>query len=158
MLNHLSWGWYTGTVLLLTIIYYVYVAWRYYRPEIRNLLGRNGPQDILSFSFEAPAEESEQLLPSEHVPEYMEDDGEATFRQIEELVAGLKAILARGISGNYTVTNLKSAVSAVLVKYPHIKNTHFRDAINEMVVTECASLGPVDLTEEEVNALWNGVD
>ena len=153
MLNLVTWTQYLSGLLILTLVYYTWIAIRFYPQALRALL--SGKKNI-PFQASEPATGEQQLPASQIIadqPITPAQNNEETFERIESLIAGLKSQIHQKGAGTME-TSLTEKLRKVIHDYPDLKDSPFRPSINEMIISECqlAEISPPD--EAELQQLW----
>jgi len=159
MLNYLSWASYWEAVIAVLVIYYAFVAIRFYTPDIRQLITRpslkinavNELPEQLVYQEEAVADQGlpeEVIYADDHYPD--EDILEA-----DELTISVKALVSAASGKPYAPDQLIPQLRSEFQKHQVLTNSPYRPAINELVVSECERTGVAELTEDEVDEWWN---
>jgi hypothetical protein len=159
LLNHLSWASYWEAVIVLLAVYYAFVGIRFYAAEIKGLLGRpalrNSASPGLPDQLVYPGQETAANgLPDE--VSYSEDHyPDEDILEADELTISVKALIVAATGKPYAPDQLIPQIKAVFKKHDGLKNSPYRPAINELVVTECERTGVAELTEDEVDEWWS---
>ena len=155
LLHQISWHQYLIAALLGSIIYYLIITLRYYRPELQSLQRR------LTGDRQADQLQALQYQPEEAVEAYAEPLPEPASQPDEQeaitdtdMIAGkLKTCIAKAADKPFAPAVLIPQLKTILKEYQHITATD-RATINRLVVTECEKTGTALLTEKEVDQLW----
>lgn len=164
LLNPISWSAYLEIAAILTIAYYAYISWKYYRPEIDQFFARlkgetseKESRAILQCHPEAVAERISE--PSTAVPAPDRATGIANYKERLGAVRDLGVALADYIheaSGKpYAPATLIPKLKKLLNDYPDVAASHERDEINLLIVRECEKTGTALLSESEVDMWWS---
>ena len=133
MLSNVTWGEYLITLIVLVVLYYLFIGYKYYREDIRWILSGNLPKR---------GQAGQPLA---------KDD---TFEELQAIVNDLKyAVLdkaGKGISKTELLTRLKYR----LVNYSGLQKPAFRLAINNWIISHAKEMCGVELTEQELNNNW----
>jgi biopolymer transport protein ExbB/TolQ len=146
MLSTISWSDYTITVLILLLVWYVYLIFRFYSTQIRDVI--NGKRKI---NFSKKRKNSNSLqdhLFSEFAAPFdtLEDAKELS----EKLTEAVKESAERNLSQN----EFQNYIRFILNEYPYVKISALRDKINQLAVSECEKYPQLGLTYEQVDSLW----
>lgn len=158
MLNHISWAAYLEIILLLLAIYYVIVGLRFYKDDIRRIFqhaktvtGVSAIPDALR--YEGPEEVSYPLLhPGSSDPDNRPDHSPA---ETDGLIRDIKACIGTASGKPFAPAVLIPQIKKLFRANPGLRNSPYRPAINELVVTECEREGTALLTEDEVDQWWS---
>jgi hypothetical protein len=166
MFTSISWAAYIETVLVLLLIYYPVVAFKFYGKEMKIFLSGKKKLPIRRSSTEANVEDEQiqnsslhdiqsELFssPKRFMPSEQETDD--TFEQVLELTAQLKEVISEATSKNYIKEEFTLSLQLLIRKYQFLKGSPFMVAINNLIVSECEKHGYHSLDAEERVMLWN---
>lgn len=152
-LNNITWSDYIFAIVTCTVLYYLFVAIRYYATDIRDFAGRRR-----NFSFQRHAQEVELKVHSQINPVHEDEDFEVfedeQFDEIELLIGEIKSLVAISGTNDFTSQDFRRSLQNILISYPDIKYSPFRSSINELIVSECEKSSAVTLSESAVDELW----
>jgi len=144
MLSHLSWQQYFEALLVLLTIYYTFVALKFYVPE----LSRKSARKVQA------ANQLTELQYPEALPDAGESLPDETTNEAEKLIAALKECIGAETGQPIALGQLEPNIKRIFQRYPSLKDSALRPAINELVVTEGEKTGITTLTEEQVDEWW----
>jgi hypothetical protein len=158
------WAFYTGTISAALLIYYAFVCWKFYRNDLRILLGgpkskRQGPD----FAAGPPTSEQkelaatsvdEELLVEEEPPAWQNEE---LFTQVENLFEHLASEIEEAHQKNYNRQDLIQMLQLILKEYQVLKGTPFQFAVNNRIDVECAKYGSIHLREGDKGEVWRMV-
>ena len=161
MKHHISWTGYLEAVMLLLVIYYGYIFFKYYLPEYRGrILKKAGPQSpdnaipaelLADESVTNPISESEEEFESQlHYRESHETMNEADLL-LGRAKQAIDMAAKRPYSPERTITELKE----ISMGFPDLKGSPYLPGIAEVISLKCEETGTATLTEEEVSAWWD---
>jgi hypothetical protein len=159
MFTNISWGNYTVVVTLLLASWYLFIAFRFYLEEIKEIvMGKRKFQfrELKDFNYS----ESQSELNHQDPPEVNSFQSEFaisdnTFEEVERLVERLKNVTADAAKRKLLKQEFLGYLRLVLTEYPNVKNSPFSSSVSELIVSECDKLESVTLTQEEAEKLWN---
>lgn len=158
-MNHLfqniTWLRYTEALAFALMIYYLYVGLRWYRTAIANFFRMGRASSMLQ--KEQPllracdAEGPDATTVGEHAqtterPQNPSED--------EMLTTALLASIAESIGQPYEPAATTQKLKAILRRYPQLRNSPRRAAINSLIVAECEKIGIARLSEQDVDQWW----
>ncbi|WP_121355732.1 hypothetical protein [Flavisolibacter nicotianae] len=166
MLNTISWAGYLSFVVLLLLVYYAVVGWRFYSVEIKDwLFGKrlsSLPRASAISSVREEVESDIDLKPVQPVsPESKTKQEPAVeekvdiLEQIMELTPSLKATIAKAVEKNYIKEEFFLSLQVLLKRYAFLKGTPSFAAINNLIASECEKYGYHQLSAEDCVLLWN---
>lgn len=158
MSSHLSWTSYFEAVMLLLVLYYAFVGFRFYSADIRRLLNHSAPPDHAAPGLPDQLVYKETKSPNGGLPEevsytydnYPNDD----MLKTDNLIAAVKNCIKSASGKPYDPDALLPQVKKVVKEYASLRTSPHRPAINELVVSECERTGVAGLTEDEVDQWW----
>lgn len=166
MFRNITWTNYIVVIIVLLAIYYLFIGIRFYFRDLQDFLTQRRKDNkhflsdeiidgILQSSHAEPFEESqsEQLIPDSSFAQTSDD----TFEDIERLIVQLKEAICDAGTKTYTREEFFLLLRLILIEYPHLKDSPFQSALNELIVSECEKYGSIVISEEEVVMLWNEV-
>ncbi|ETZ24153.1 hypothetical protein [Pedobacter sp. V48] len=121
MLNLVTWTQYLSGLLILTLVYYTWIAIRFYPQAFRVLL--SGKKNI-PFQPSEPATGEQQLPTSQIIPDQPitpTQNSEETFDRIESLIAGLKSQIHRKGAGSMETSLTEKLRKVIRAKRIHKK-------------------------------------
>jgi hypothetical protein len=154
MLTNISWANYILVVVLLTASWYLFVGFRFYFAELKDLVTGKKKFSIRSFpqvSSNADYLETPNVIPSS----LNETQTDQAFQDVEDLVEKLKNLVADALQRKLPKKEFMYYLSLVLNEFPTVKNSPFRSSICELVVSECDKLELIHVTQQEVHVLWD---
>lgn len=157
MFTNISWTDYIAAVALLLAIYYLFIALRFYTQELKNIFLK-GQIQLGVVSNEAPGKTRSHSKPI-HGPSqdsFAEDPNES-FQEVENLISRLKITIEEGARNQLLKQGFSQNIKLVLKEYPSLKNSTFKAAINELIISECEKYGSTILDEDEVAVMWDSV-
>jgi hypothetical protein len=157
MLNQVSWTTYFEILILLAAVYYLFVLFRYYSDDVRQLTQKSRSQtsarqipDALRY------DQAEQIIypaagtEQEQHRVIFEQDNEAT-----DLSRQLKQCIQTASDKPFAPAVFIPQLKKLFRDNPQLQHSPHRDAINELVVQECEKTGTALLTEDEVDQWWS---
>lgn len=75
--------------------------------------------------------------------------------EVNKLITLLSESIARCFHKGYSRGQLLQCLAKILSRYSSIKNTSFREQIQQCIINECEKYGPVGLRKSELKGLWN---
>lgn len=162
MFTNITWTNYIIVVILLLAIYYLFIGIRFYYPELKKLAGKRRSQlrpvhDELSDEPDTNNEyeqvHTEQFTTHNSFAETPDD----TFQEVEHLIGRLKEAIEEASREKHSKQGFSLYLKSVLKECPAIKNSPFRSAINELIISECARHGPIMPSGDEAVMLWDDV-
>ncbi|SDF15573.1 hypothetical protein SAMN05216464_113144 [Mucilaginibacter pineti] len=159
MLKQITWTSYIEIVLLLLIVYYSYIVFKYYREDLRRILrigqletGNQETPQVLRYEGRDPRDENFIISTSDQNPDNRPD---GSPEEADELIRQLKQVILSASGKPFSPAVMIPQVKQLFRKSAALRQSPHRPAINELVVSECERLGTALLTEDEVDQWWN---
>ncbi len=160
MFSGISWATYLLVVFLVLVAWYMFVGLRFYSDELKEVLkGHQEPAIVLHQPNEQPEEETNtEENENTAVPEEADltapvDD---TYRHVQDLTGTLIEVITDASQKKYVKQELVQYLKRALNRYPELKDSPYRPAINELIISECDKQGAITLNEQETELLWTG--
>ncbi|MFH6957247.1 hypothetical protein ACHRV1_07555 [Flavobacterium aquidurense] len=158
MFTNISWGNYIIVVILLLASWYLFVGFRFYFDELKEVI--SGKRKLQFRGFENPSYEgSKSELNYQEAPETVSEqtylaEFDTTFQDVDALVARLKTFIADAAKKKLVKKEFTYYLQLLLREFPSVKNSPFNSSISELIVSECDKLELINLTQKEAEALW----
>lgn len=159
MFTNISWGSYIVVIVLLLASWYLFVGLRFYLNDIKEIatgkrklrLHRVRNENYQEF----PSQLNEQGQPAITSSESSFGEFDNTFNDVDNLVEQLKNVINDAAKRKLLKQECIVFLRSVLQEYPSIKFSPFKSSVSELIVSECAKLDYMVLTQTEAEALWN---
>ncbi|KAA0993409.1 hypothetical protein [Dyadobacter aurulentus] len=160
METHLSWTGYFLSVGAAVAIYYVIIGIRYYRQDIRAL--HNSKSRFWERPEKPPPVSPPQATQLEETAEPVEIkkqpwQSESLFAKVEELSSQLRNSIREAYQKGYEKRDLIFLIQILIKDFSAVKGTPFREAINNVITSESAKYGFINLSAVELEELWKEV-
>lgn len=161
MFTTISWVNYIVVVALLVASWYLFVAFRFYLDEIKEIVTGSRKLQFWPVSEKTEIQMDYDLkdfdLPESASPISTSsfEESDTTFRDVDALVERLKFVVADAIKRKFLKQELLDYLRLVLREYPTVKNSAFRSSVSEFIVSECTKLELINLLQTEVEELWD---
>nr|WP_315246608.1 hypothetical protein [uncultured Flavobacterium sp.] len=158
MFTNISWGNYIVVVILLLASWYLFVGFRFYFDDLKEVI--SGKRKLQFRGFENPSyEDSQSELNYQESPEAISEqtsfgEFDTTFQDVDTLVARLKSFIADAAKKKLVQKEFTYYLQLLLREFPSVKNSPFNSSISELIVSECEKLESITLTQKEAEALW----
>ncbi|UPZ36492.1 hypothetical protein MUB18_20615 [Sphingobacterium sp. PCS056] len=156
MLNQFTWIDYFIGICVAMVIYYLWLAIKYFRNDITHAILSKSDERFGSDLFEDEYQDVTEVRPASVM-----QDGTAIlntldsdFEEIEFLIQKLKKVIADTSKSKPVKAEFKEYLRLVLKEYPSVKDSALRESVNELIVAETEKYGIVILSREEVDVLW----
>ena len=151
MLSNITWAQYLIGTLTLTIIYYGFIALKFFPAELKaKTIGRFSRNEQIIDPAPFLFEQSENLDATDNTEEELVDD----FANVDDLIGGINSLIAGLPPEDRVPEKIKQQLHRLLKNYPDVKDSLFRSSINELIISEWEKYSAIVLTEDEVDMLW----
>ncbi|MEO6731304.1 MAG: hypothetical protein ABIN01_08800 [Ferruginibacter sp.] len=156
MFNSITWGQYFSTILLLLIIYYTLIGFRFYKWEILSIVGIRKVDDD-SLNTTAALSNLKEFTSSENHENYLpkpnaEIDISLLVQSFNDEVT---AFVQGADEGEITKENIINSLQAICSKFPAIKNAERRKDLEVAVLKQINLKYPTLLQPNDFRNLWN---
>ncbi|PXY40571.1 hypothetical protein DMB65_11705 [Flavobacterium cheongpyeongense] len=158
MFTNISWGNYMVVVILLLASWYLFVGFRFYFDDLKEVI--SGKRKLQFRGFENPNyQDIEPELKDQDSPELISNqtsfgEFDTTFQDVDTLVARLKSFIADAAKKKLVKKEFTYYLQLILREFPSVKNSAFNSSVSELIVSECDKLESITLTQKEAEALW----
>ncbi|CAA9195792.1 hypothetical protein [Flavobacterium collinsii] len=158
MFTNISWGNYIIVVILLLASWYLFVGFRFYFDDFKEII--SGKRKLQLRGFENPDDQDlKSELDYKESPQTISDptslgEFDTTFQDVDALVARLKTFIADAAKKKLVKKEFTYYLQLLLREFPSVKNSPFNSSISELIVSECGKLESITLTQKEAEALW----
>ncbi|WP_417359135.1 hypothetical protein [Galbibacter sp.] len=136
MITGINWKDYLITVVLLLVAYYAAVLCWFYLYRLKVPLKSKAGAPVLK--LRTLTHKKSENLPND----------------VETVLSLLKENIAQCFYKGLNREQLLKCIAKILCTYPSLRNTSFREHINQSIVNECNKYGPVGLRHDELEGLW----
>ncbi|OXB10178.1 hypothetical protein B0A81_03970 [Flavobacterium plurextorum] len=158
MFTNISWGNYIVVVILLLASWYLFVGFRFYFDDLKEVI--SGKRKLQFRGFEdSNYQDPQSELKYQESPEAISDQNslgefDITFQDVDALVGRLKSFIADAAKKKLVKKEFTYYLQLLLREFPSVKNSPFNSSVSELIVSECDKLESINLTQKEAEALW----
>lgn len=152
MLSSITWGQYLSAVLVVSISYYAYVAYKYFRWEI---LGLMGIKKVDAGTLNIPVSELKKQFILENLNDYIPKSVNET--DISPLVNSFKdeaKAYLQATSEQTSKQELLHSFQQIVQKYPVLLSADCKDELIQFLSNEANALYPDFLHQQDIQQLW----
>ncbi|WP_234672695.1 hypothetical protein [Dyadobacter sp. CY261] len=143
------------------LIYYIFVGWKYFRADIKHLLGSRAKKRQSNSNApirkvketSGPGPQHEEVL--EEAQQVWQDE-EMSFK-VDKLLEHLTEEIQEAHQKNYDKQDLIQMLQIILKEYSVLKGTAFQSEVTNLIDTECAKYGSIHLSKGDKREVWNVV-
>lgn len=147
MFTNISWSNYIIAISVLLVIWYLILVFKFYYPELKQIISGKKKIKILSFGNQSKRNLSEPI--SSSFSESFDTLGDA-----EELSNRVLQTIEESAERDLSPKEFQNYLKLVLAEYPYVKISSLRENVNKFIVSECEKHPQLLLTYEQVNSLW----
>lgn len=149
MFTGISWNSYLTAVTILLAGYYLFIALRFFRSELLQIFsGKNLTGDKVSFTQQRKPELTSHQA---HLQQAFEKQD--IFQVAQSLGDEILAYLIQAGKDKVHKEDVMQSLKSLIAKYPSIKDSAFREVIQNLVIKECETNCSIHLSEEDVSVL-----
>lgn len=160
MLPHFTWTDYSLAVAVIGIVYYLIVGALFYRQEIKTFSarktsfgsGRRSLPRAANQLSEPEAVESEKA--ERKRPPWQNEE---VFGKVEELAQQIRISISEACQKGYERRDLIFLIQLLIKYFSAIKGSPFRPAIDNVITSESAKYGFINLSAVELEEVWKEV-
>jgi len=146
MLSNISWSSYLTAIIILAVVWYSFLIYKYHLWNIQNLFKRNARQSPRDAKGKT---ESKPGLFSEYKESF------STLEDAEELYSRLVEVFTESNAGGLTKEVFQNYIRFILSEYPFVKQSALRSKINALAVLESEKYPELLLVYAEMDSLWD---
>jgi hypothetical protein len=147
MFTNISWSNYIIAISVLLVIWYLILVFKFYYPELKQIISGEKKIKILSFGNRSKRNQSKPISSSfSESFDTLDDAEELSNRVLQTIEESAERDLSQKEFQNY--------LKLVLAEYPYVKISSLRENVNKFIVSECEKHPQLLLTYEQVDSLW----
>lgn len=152
MLSSITWGQYLSAVLVVSICYYAYVAYKYFRWEI---LGLIGIKKVESGTLSIPVTELKKQFTAENHDDYLPKPVDETDISplVNSFMDEVKAYL-QAAGRQTSKQELLNSLQQVIQKYPVLLKVDCKDELIQFLFDEADASYPGTMRLQDIQQLW----
>jgi hypothetical protein len=158
MFTNISWGNYIVVVILLLASWYLFVGFRFYFDEFKEVISGKRKLQLRRFENTAYQDKEPELKDQESVEltsnETSFGEFDTTFQDVDALVARIKTFITDAAKKKLVKKEFTYYLQLLLREFPSVKNSPFNSSVSELIVSECDKIESITLTQKEAEALW----
>jgi negative regulator of genetic competence, sporulation and motility len=158
MFTNISWGNYIVVIILLLASWYLFVGFRFYFDDLKEVI--SGKRRLQFRGFENAAyQDTEPELKDQESAELTSNqtsfgEFDTTFQDVDDLVARIKSFITDAAKKKLVKKEFTYYLQLLLREFPSVKNSPFNSSVSELIVSECDKIESITLTQKEAEALW----
>lgn len=163
MFTNISWTTYLIFVALFLSAWYIIICLRFYSSDILNFISSKTKATKRDLSKDTRPTQYERtkttaLEEDTHkAASLSEEQTDHLFEDVDTLSAKIKDAVSGASSKDYNKEEFFFLLEITLKAYPQLKGIPFREAINNLILSECDKHGFIRPSSEELDKLWIGI-
>ncbi|HTR29901.1 MAG TPA: hypothetical protein VMH27_11570 [Puia sp.] len=153
MLKSISWSQFGLFLLLGAIVYYGWVAIRYYGRELRGFANRKATEKDPAEGAQS-ADAADTAQPTLFKEASADESAPELFKVMEKVITKLKSLVGEMTGKGIQRQELLDRLKAALAGYHHLKRTPYQVAINNYIERTCRTNFSLPLSEVDLEELW----
>ena len=153
MLTNISWSSYITAISTLLLIWYLYLGFKYYYFEFKQIV--SGEQKIKFLNFRNNKRKNISNSSGENTLTETFSSSFDTLDDAEELSEQLLKAVAESADRDLPREEFQNYLRLILAEYPFVKISSLRDHINKLIISESEKHADLFLTYAEVDSLWD---
>ncbi|UZJ63946.1 hypothetical protein OKW96_16250 [Sphingobacterium sp. KU25419] len=143
MLEEITWGQYLTAAGIATAVYYTVIGLKYHRKELGKRF-RNSGRAVDEEIPEAKANKADE-------------QGEAGFEELEELVNGIRSGILEQAGEQATKEQLIEQISASVASFSGLHKPAYRYALTNFIIQHSMVICGVVFSESELEEVWDAL-
>jgi hypothetical protein len=148
MFTRITWATYIVTIGSALVLYYGFVILKYYTFELQKFFTRKG------HSSPTAAQENPETM-SLVKATALEESTDETMDRVEQFISKVKSLISESFRTRESKKDFLENLKPLLWEFGDLKDSAFHASLVELTVSECAKYGAIDLSEMEVERVWN---
>ena len=156
MFNSITWEQYFSAIILLLVIYYILIGFRFYKWEILSIIGIRKADDV-SLNTTVALSNLKEFTASENHENYLPKPSlEIDISPlVQSFTDEVTAFLQGSDEGDITKEEIINSLQAICSRYPAIKNADCRKDLEVDVLKEINLKYPTLFHKNDIENLWN---
>lgn len=158
MFTNISWSSYGVAIGALAFVWYLFLGFKFYFVELKQFTSgrRSGTKAALrdikvNEPYLVTEDNSSVKLPMDAAF----SESLSTLEDAEKLTEILVNAIRESIERKKSKEELQNYLQMILCDFPLVKESSFRETVNELMVSECEKHPQMILTYAEVDGLWD---
>ncbi|OXA73004.1 hypothetical protein B0A67_06050 [Flavobacterium aquidurense] len=157
MFTNISWSNYIIAVSVLLFIWYLVLGFRFYYPELKEILNGEKTLNLTSFKSnrnEMPGANLSKDSSTENLEFSSCSEPFDTLADAKELSDRIKGAITESAERNFSLEEFQNYLKLLLKEYPFVKISALRQKVNTLIVAGCQRYPQLLLTVSQADALW----
>lgn len=157
MITTISWSNYVIAIMLLLLVWYIFLGFRFYYQELTQFMSgkrRFNLSAVENKSVQQFQSGKDDTINSEYNLSLSSFESSSAAEDVEELTRILLNVIEESALGQLSKVEFKSYLRVLLNDYPFVKQSALRAKLNEFMVSECEKHPQLILSYDEVDGLW----
>lgn len=141
MFTNISWSSYITFMIIVSAVYYLVIGFQFYRSDVLKVISGTKPASV-------PVLSSHQAGLKEAF------ENQDIFRLAQSLADEVQAYLKEAGRNKISKQDVVQSLKSLPARYPAIKDSSFKDMIQNLMITECETNCSIHLSEQELSEIW----
>lgn len=159
MITNISWSNYIVVFVLTLVSWYLFTGLRFYLKVLKDIVAGKRKLQIRETTGKSDEESDYDVRYLDSIEiisfESVSAASYTIFDEVDALVKQLNNMLIEATQRKLVKQEFEDYMKLVLKEYPLLRESPYRWVVDELIVTECENHGPVLLTQQEVEVLWD---
>ena len=153
MFHSVSWHTYWTAIITASLVYYIIVYVAYFRPALNSALTGKW---FANFSTSTELTDADETIPAS-IPRSLETSvSEVEDHVIQACIEELNAFFENQKKSRAIKTELMHSLHILLCKYPSLKSSAYKEALSNVIATQCENICSIHLNADELKGVWMG--
>ena len=158
MFNSITWGQYFSAIIILLIIYYIIIGYRFYKWEILGVIGIRKVEDRM-MSTASLSNLKNSITPENHEDYLPKPALEIDISPlVQSFTDEVKAFVRGSETNKIKKDEIIHSLSIISSKYPALKEADCRNDLEQFVLNEINAQYPNLLHPKDLSQLWNWIE
>ncbi|WP_269235594.1 hypothetical protein [Flavobacterium flavigenum] len=150
MFTNVSWSSYLAFIGILIIIWYIFIALKFYSGDLQKIF--SGEKKLKLPSFKNNIQNTRE---AKSISDSFSESFD-TLDDAEQLSSRIQQAAAESAEKNLSKEQFQNYLRMLLEEYPYVKISSLRESINKLIVSESEKYPALHLTLSEADSLWEG--
>jgi hypothetical protein len=155
MFTTITWSNYIIAIGVLLLGWYLFLGFRFYYPELKQLLSGNRSITFPSIGNKKTKRPNLTTDDKDGLRSASSCESFNTLGEVEELSGLLINAITENAERNVSKVVFRNCLTLILRDYSYAKGSELRAKVNELMVSECEKHPQMILTYAEVDGLWD---
>lgn len=158
MFTNISWSSYGVAIGALAFVWYLFLGFKFYYAELKQFVsgrGSGAKTALWDIKVKEPYIFTDDKSSVKSSLDGAFSESLSTLEDAEKLTEILVNAIRESIERKKSKEELQNYLQMILCDFPLVKESSFRETVNELMVSECEKHPQMILTYAEVDGLWD---